>query len=127
MCVGRFVAIGLLALILTAVSPVSADDGADVYEAEAASEAKSLSAEEISDDQLERYVAAESEIASIRLRHANDIASRGVDSAGKAQEEMAATIEEHGLTVRGYREIAHLARKDPDVSRRARSIKAHGH
>ncbi len=119
---GRFPTVALLTLLMATAVPVFADDGADVYENEVANEAKSLSAEDVTDEQLESYVAAESEIASIRLNHANDIASRGVETATEAQDEMAAAIEGHGLTVREYREIAHLVRNDGKVNNRAKRI-----
>ncbi|MEX1081851.1 MAG: DUF4168 domain-containing protein [Halofilum sp. (in: g-proteobacteria)] len=116
-----------MALLIATAPPVIADDGADVYEDEVANEAKSLSAEDLTDEQLENYVAAESEIASIRLQHANDIASRGVDTATEAQAEMAATIEDHGLTVSEYREIAHLVANNAETSKRAKRIETRTH
>lgn len=120
---GKLAGSGVVVLALLVSMPGIAGDKADIYRDKIADEAKKLSPDDLSDEQLERYVKASRKISSIRLKHADEIAAHGSDAVRtEAQEEMAAVIEDHGLTVRGYREIAHWAHNDGEISQRIKQI-----
>lgn len=112
------------ALALGMTMPAFADEASDLYENEQASEAESLSAESVSDSQLEGFLEAAVEIESIRAEYADRIESEGVEAQQSAQEEMVEAVESNGLGVDEYREIARLVADDDRLRTRLDGIAA---
>ncbi|MEX2576254.1 MAG: DUF4168 domain-containing protein [Halofilum sp. (in: g-proteobacteria)] len=112
------------ALMIGMMMPAVADDAADLYEDERASEAESLSVDSISDNQLEGFLEAASEIESIRAEYTEQVESEGASAQRSAQDEMVEAVESNGLEVDEYREIARLVADDEDLRMRLNGIAA---
>lgn len=112
------------AVAVGAFAPAIAADGADVYEREVAGEANKLSADDVSDGQLESFLEAAREVKTIRSDSVEKIESDGPDAQKEAQEQMAEAIEDSGLGIQEYRELGFLVEDDDDVRGRLNEVVA---
>ncbi|WP_019024425.1 MULTISPECIES: DUF4168 domain-containing protein [unclassified Thioalkalivibrio] len=75
-----------------------------------------MSAEDVSESDLESFLAAAEAAQDIRAEYADDIAETEGEEAqalrDEANDEMVAAIEDEGLTVEEYQEIAYLIDND---------------
>ncbi|WP_018861535.1 MULTISPECIES: DUF4168 domain-containing protein [unclassified Thioalkalivibrio] len=106
-----------LGLAFGGASTVVADDK-DVFEKEWTDDPE-LSAEDVSESDLESFLAAADASQDIRSEYADDIAeAEGEDAQelrDEANDEMVSAIEDEGLTVEEYRSIAYLIDNDSDL------------
>lgn len=86
---------------------------------ETASEAGEMSASELEDETLHRFIDAAHDIQAIRQEYAERIeqadADERADLQAEAQEKMAQAVEDQGLEVADYREIGHLLENDGEL------------
>lgn len=117
---GKFVTNALMAGALVLGSGAAFADAADrLYHDEIADEAGEISAEDVSDDKLHRFIDAAHEVQAIRSSYAEKIADASEEDRSALQaeavEEMAKAVEDHGLEVSEYREIGHLLESDGEL------------
>lgn len=78
-----------------------------------------LSAEDVSESDLENFLAAATSTQDIRAEYADDIAAAEGEDAqtlrDEANDEMVAAIEEEDLTVSEYQDIAYLIDHDSEL------------
>ncbi|MEX0607010.1 MAG: DUF4168 domain-containing protein [Halofilum sp. (in: g-proteobacteria)] len=110
------------ALALGVTTPAFASNGSELDRDAAASEAHALSADAVSNVQLERFLEAARRVESIRSKYADRVDSQGTEARELAQREMAEEIESQGLDVREYREIAELVANDSDLRARLNMV-----
>ncbi len=110
------------ALALGVTTPAFAGSGSEIEQNEAGSEARSMSADAVSDVQLERFLEAARHVESIRSKFADRVEPQGSEARELAQKEMAQEIESQGLDIREYREIAHLVANNPDLRARLNMV-----
>ncbi|WP_018174192.1 MULTISPECIES: DUF4168 domain-containing protein [unclassified Thioalkalivibrio] len=106
-----------LGLALGGAGTVAADDP-HVFEQEWTDDPE-MSAEDVSESDLESFLAAADAAQDIRAEYADDIAEAEGEGAqelrDEANDEMVAAIEDEGLTVKEYQEIAYLIDNDSDL------------
>lgn len=90
-------------------------------------EAQGGSVDDYSDEELQNYVLAMQDVSAIGQEKEPEIANaEGEDEAQKiwqeAQEEMAAAVEDRGLTVQEYNEITQAAQSDPELASKLNSM-----
>ncbi|ADC71909.1 conserved hypothetical protein [Thioalkalivibrio sp. K90mix] len=104
-------------LALGGTGIVAADDP-NVFEQEWTDDPQ-MSAEDVSESDLESFLAAAEAAQDIRAEYADDIAEAEGEEAqelrDEANDEMVAAIEDEGLTVEEYQEIAYLIDNDSDL------------
>lgn len=117
---GRFVTNTLLAgALVLGAGAAFADAPEHLYQNEIAEEAGELSASDLSDDELHRFVDAAHDVQAIRASHAQKLADASGDERvaiqAEAIEKMAEAVEDNGLEISEYREMGRLLENDPEL------------
>lgn len=86
---------------------------------ETASEAGEMSAAELEDETLHRFIDAAHEVQAVRREYAERIeqadAGERADIQAEARERMAQAVEDQGLEIADYREIGYLLENDESL------------
>lgn len=103
------------ALVLGGGAAVAGERGA-LWLDETANEAGELSAAELEDEALHRFVDAAHDVQAIRREYTERIeradAAERTELQAEAQEKMAQAVENQGLEIADYREIGYLLEND---------------
>lgn len=104
--------------LLIAVPPLAAQD--DESGGDSGYEQEQQSADDFSDKDLENFATAQTEVEEIRSEYSDELS--GVEDTEKAQElqdkyadQMVKAIEDTGLDVQTYNDIAMAIQNDPDL------------
>ena len=114
-----------LALGLSAPAALAANDGGT--QQPAANAAASAQSNNFQKDQLQKFVAVQGDINSIRKEYIPKIEKAdNKKEAGtyqmKAQKEMVQAIQDKGLSVKTYNQIGHAYQSNPSVRKRVNEI-----
>lgn len=105
-----------------------ANDPERLYQDETADAAGELAADDLSDDEIHRFIDAAHEIVSLREAYAREMRKADPEERprlqAEARERIAQAVEANGLEIAEYREIGYLLENDGELRQRLESVAA---